>query len=688
MAWRILTAVTRSRRPTRQPLFEALEPRCLLAAITMLDDEQLVIEMVNRARANPTAEAARLGIDLNQGLPAGTISTAPKQPLAPHQLLIGVAAAHSQDMIDRNFFDHVNPDGEAPGDRLDDAGYPWRSWGENIAIDLDPVTAQDALFLSPGHRVNMLRETYREVGVGVAFRQNYGVDMTELFASRSGNVFLTGVAFSDQSDGDDFFSAGEGLEGVTISATGRSRGTTYTTVTGSTGAYSLQVAADTYDLTASGGELQEPIYVSGAVVGTLNVKVDFVVPYNALPPDSFEPNDSLVQAFVLAAGVRTLPHLSIHEANDEDFFRWQAPADGHFIVELDSSRGAGNLDLFLYGAQGGLIASSRTLDPIERVWCDVAMGSEYYIRVAAYQGAIHPDYDLTIIAPGDVAPPVASDDRSVTEKDLPVIIDVLANDGGGVPLDATSVTIVRQPSAGQVFVDQATGRVQYAPGTGLIGLDEFTYQVRDVYGLWSSTASVVVTVVDLDDRPWRNPVEHQDVNADKTISAIDALILINDLNVNQTRLLPPPSPQGTFPLPYLDVTGDGQLCPQDVLEVVNTLNAFAAAGEGESPLGIHVASQPPVAAPVAMAAEITSSAVPSPALDNQKKRSEPASVSVRKPDVPQARETSRESPNTSSDRRDHCRPAPGGDSAVEPFDDELWHGLLVGRAGAADMANK
>ena len=37
----------------------------------MLDEEQLVIELINRARANPAAEAARLGIDLNEGLQPG-----------------------------------------------------------------------------------------------------------------------------------------------------------------------------------------------------------------------------------------------------------------------------------------------------------------------------------------------------------------------------------------------------------------------------------------------------------------------------------------------------------------------------------------------------------------------------------------------------------------------------------------
>ena len=51
--------------------------------------EQLVLELINRARLDPAAEAARFGIALNEGLPAGTISTAAKQPLAMDDALCG-----------------------------------------------------------------------------------------------------------------------------------------------------------------------------------------------------------------------------------------------------------------------------------------------------------------------------------------------------------------------------------------------------------------------------------------------------------------------------------------------------------------------------------------------------------------------------------------------------------------------
>lgn len=488
----------------------------------MLDDEQLVIELINRARANPAAEAARLGIDLNQGLPAGTVSTSPKQPLAPHQLLIDTAAAHSQDMIDRNFFGHVNPDGDDQGDRLDKAGYPWLSCGENLALHLDPLQAHDALFQSPGHRANLLRDSFREVGVGVAVRPAYGINMTELFAKRSDDVFLTGVAFSDQIDGDNFFSPGEGLGGVAITATARNRGTVYTTTTGPSGGYSLQVPAGTYDLTAVDGELKHPIDVSGVVVGTQNAKIDFVAPLVVLPP-------------------------------------------------------------------------------------------------------------------------VAGDDRAMTQKDAPVVIEVLANDAPGVALDVTSVTIVSQPRDGQAVVEQATGQIHYTPGTGLIGADQFTYQVRDRNGVWSSAAHVFVAVVDLSDRPWRNPRNPLDVDADQLVTAADVLIVINDLNLNWAHSLSPPSPQDAFPTPYLDVTGDTQVSPQDVLAIVNFLNS-SAAGEGEASFPAAVTHVAPAASLVAL------SAPPPPTLGGPRVPRAPSAGQSWNPALPPGSGLSRASANSSSNK--------------------------------------
>ncbi len=67
--------------------------------------EQYMLELINRARSNPNAEAALYSLtDLNQGLSPGTITSDPKQPLAFNLFLIDSAREHSQWMGDTNTF--------------------------------------------------------------------------------------------------------------------------------------------------------------------------------------------------------------------------------------------------------------------------------------------------------------------------------------------------------------------------------------------------------------------------------------------------------------------------------------------------------------------------------------------------------------------------------------------------------
>ena len=160
---------------------EILEDRIVLTVVTMTAYEQLLLELVNRARSDPSGEAARYGIDLNEGLTPGTISATPKQPLAPNQILVDVAGAHSQDMLDQDYFDHTGKDGREPHERATDAGYDWLAFAENIAwggvtppsFPIDQTQhvyeRHQGLFESPGHRVNLLGETYQEVGLGVRY---------------------------------------------------------------------------------------------------------------------------------------------------------------------------------------------------------------------------------------------------------------------------------------------------------------------------------------------------------------------------------------------------------------------------------------------------------------------------------------------------------------------------------------
>ncbi len=254
--------------------------------------EQLLIELVNRARLDPAGEAARFGVTLNQGLTAGTISATQKQVLAPNSLLLDAARGHSQWMINADVFSHTGSGGSNPGQRMASAGYSFTgnwSWGENIAWvgttgtpNVLSFTEQihRNLFLSPGHRVNILEDGFKELGAGVltgGFRSGgttYNAVMaTQKFATSGSNVFITGVAYTD-SDKDRFYDIGEGQGGITISVTS---GATLlgSSVTQSAGGFAVALGSASALVTFSGGGLAQPVSVTVAG-GSKNAKVDLV----------------------------------------------------------------------------------------------------------------------------------------------------------------------------------------------------------------------------------------------------------------------------------------------------------------------------------------------------------------------------------------------------------------------------
>ena len=198
--------------------------------------DQYLLEMINRARLDPAAEAARFGISLNASLAAGTISTQAKQVLAPNQMLDSAATGHSLWMLATDTFSHSGAGASMPWNRASSAGYNWNACGENIAwtgttgalaLEASVESLHRSLFLSSSHRVNLLDATYREAGISVETGQftsgpTYNAAMaTELFGKSGSQVYLTGVAYGD-SDGDKFYSMGEGRVGVSFAAGGQS----------------------------------------------------------------------------------------------------------------------------------------------------------------------------------------------------------------------------------------------------------------------------------------------------------------------------------------------------------------------------------------------------------------------------------------------------------------------------------
>jgi hypothetical protein len=122
----------------------------LFVGVAQADFESEVIELVNVER-----------------------ETRNLHPLSYNLELTVAARRHSQDMGDRNYFDHSTKDGTQDGtpfyERITDAGYDYRSCGENIAAGYaTPAAVVEAWMNSDGHRANILDPDYCDIGVGYA----------------------------------------------------------------------------------------------------------------------------------------------------------------------------------------------------------------------------------------------------------------------------------------------------------------------------------------------------------------------------------------------------------------------------------------------------------------------------------------------------------------------------------------
>jgi hypothetical protein len=108
------------------------------------------------------------------------------------------------------------------------------------------------------------------------------------------------------------------------------------------------------------------------------------------------------------------------------------------------------------------------------------------------------------VAVGDVNDaPTAADDAVATGEDVPVLIDVLANDFDPEgSLDPATVLVTTIPSNGTVSVDPLTGAITYTPNPDYTGADSFDYQVCDAgTPALCASASVGVTVSAVADAP-------------------------------------------------------------------------------------------------------------------------------------------------------------------------------------------
>jgi hypothetical protein len=269
------------------------------------DDEQLYVELLNRARANPQAEVNRilgsddifiqnaLGlVDTNQVV--SQFSTiAATAPLSFNSKLLTAARNQTQYQFDNGIQTHTGPGTNTLRERLESVNYVFNWATENVytyaqnvqhghagfEVDWSGDTANGGIQNPPGHRNNMNDARFIEIGVGVINGANQvGTNapvgpqlVTQDFGTPNPTMtYITGVAYYDL-NANDFYDLGEGLSGVTVAVDGADP----FAVTASSGGYSIPVnPGGTYTVRfkASGAA---DFVTSVDVPGTNNVKLDF-----------------------------------------------------------------------------------------------------------------------------------------------------------------------------------------------------------------------------------------------------------------------------------------------------------------------------------------------------------------------------------------------------------------------------
>lgn len=99
--------------------------------------------------------------------------------------LSNVATIKSQDMINKNYFDHNSPTYGSPFDMMKQFGISYKTAGENIAMGQStPKEVVTAWMNSEGHRKNILNSSFTDMGVGVAKNSNGTIYWSQMFIGK------------------------------------------------------------------------------------------------------------------------------------------------------------------------------------------------------------------------------------------------------------------------------------------------------------------------------------------------------------------------------------------------------------------------------------------------------------------------------------------------------------------------
>jgi len=195
-------------------------------------------------------------------------------------------------------------------------------------------------------------------------------------------------------------------------------------------------------------------------------------------------------------------------------------------------------------------------------------------------------------------PPQAFADTATTDEDLPVLIDVLANDTDP-DLDTLSVASFTQAPNGTV--SQSGQQLLYTPNTEFFGLDQFTYTTTDGKGTFSTT-TVTLTINFINDPP----ITHADFAQTLEDTAVIIDVVANDVDPENEALtvsLNPTLPGGGFEALSVTVVNNQiryEPLPDLAIVVPDTITYVVSDGVNQVPGQLAVSVLPVNDAPVAI----------------------------------------------------------------------------------------
>jgi uncharacterized protein YkwD len=144
--------------PLIPDFFDLQDPYEITETLDLEKSRQELLTYLNEERSNYGLNTVEIRDDLNS-----------------------LAQAHSDDMKNRNFFSHFNPEGLSPNERRINAGINTEV-GENLAHAPTVYFGHKALMRSAIHRENILNPNWDSVGIGISLDENGYLLITEEFS--------------------------------------------------------------------------------------------------------------------------------------------------------------------------------------------------------------------------------------------------------------------------------------------------------------------------------------------------------------------------------------------------------------------------------------------------------------------------------------------------------------------------